>query len=200
MYGREARLPIDISLQATREDHDNDLETKVERMLEMQKKLHENALANIEKAQSNQKQQYDAKHNTRTKLKVGDNVLVESKKNEGRKGGKLEIKFKGGPYTIAKDVGKGRFRLRDAQGNMLKTAINCHCLKIWHDLQASRLNQRSVSYYNHLSYNGKSSQDENPQVKDHSSSETKASGQQTESVSYLNNDNIVWHTCICFCA
>ena len=62
-------------------------------MLEMQKKLHENALANIQKSQSNQKQQYEAKHNTRTKLKVGDKVLVESKKNEGRKGGKLEIKF-----------------------------------------------------------------------------------------------------------
>ena len=103
MYGREAHLSIDISLQAVSEAHENkeiDLETKVELMLEMQKKLHENALANIQKAQSNQKQQYDVKPNTRTKLKVGDKVLVESKKNEGRKGGKLEIKFKCGPYTI----------------------------------------------------------------------------------------------------
>ena len=50
----------------------------------MQRKLHKNALTNIQKEQSDQKQQYDAKHNTHTKLKVGDKVLVESKKNEGR--------------------------------------------------------------------------------------------------------------------
>ena len=89
MYGREARLPIDITLQASgesQEEQEVDLETKVERMLEMQKKLHENALANIQKAQADQKQQYDAKRNTRTKLKVGDVVLVECKKNDGRKG------------------------------------------------------------------------------------------------------------------
>ena len=114
-------------------------------MLEVQKKLHENALANIQKAQSDQKQQYDAKHNTHTKLKIGDMVLVESKKNDGRKGGKLEINFKGGPYTIAEDVGKGLFRLKDAKGKLLKTAINCHRLKIWHDPQAAKLNQLSVS-------------------------------------------------------
>ena len=114
-------------------------------MLEMQKKLHENALANIQKAQADQKQQYDAKHNTCTKLKVSDVVLVECKKNDGRKGGKLEINFKGGPYTIAEDVGKGRLRLKDAQGNALKTAINCHRLKIWHDPKEAKLNQQSVS-------------------------------------------------------
>ena len=53
-------------------------------------------------------------------------VLVECKKNDGWKGGKLEINFKGGPYIIAEDVGKGQFRLKDIQGNALKTAINCH--------------------------------------------------------------------------
>jgi len=57
------------------------------------------------------------------------------------RGGKLEINFKGGPYTIAEDVGKGWFRLKDAQGNTLKTAINCHWLKIWHDPKEAKLNQ-----------------------------------------------------------
>ena len=88
-------------MNESHKDKEIDLETKVERMLEMQNKLHENTLANIQKVQLDQKQQYDAKHNTHTKLKVGYKVLVESKKNEGQKGGKLEINFKGGPYTIA---------------------------------------------------------------------------------------------------
>ena len=52
-------------------------------MLDLQKKLHENALSNIQKAQAHQKQQYDAKHTTNIKLKVGDKVLVQSMKNEG---------------------------------------------------------------------------------------------------------------------
>ena len=54
---------------------------------------HSNALANIEKAQEHQKKHYDAKHNTNTKLKVGDKVLVKNMKNEGRKGGKLDQLF-----------------------------------------------------------------------------------------------------------
>ena len=83
--------------------------------------------------------------NTHTKLEVGDVVLVESKKNDGRKRGKLDINFKGGPYTIAEDVGKGQFCLKDAQGKVLKTAINCHRLKIWHDPKEAKLNQKSVS-------------------------------------------------------
>lgn len=107
-------------------------------MLEMQKKLHKNALSNIHKAQSDQKQQYDAKHNTHTQLKIGYIVLVESEKND-------EVNFKGGPYTIADDVGKGRFRLKDGQSKILKTTINFHWLKIYHDPKAARLIQQSVN-------------------------------------------------------
>ena len=112
MYGREAHLPIHITLQTNSEAHPEqelDLATRVERMLEIQKKLHVHA--NIQKALSNQKRQYDAKHSTHTKLKIGDKVLIESKKNEGRKGGKLEITFNGALYTIAEDVGKDDFIL-----------------------------------------------------------------------------------------
>ena len=58
--------------------------------------------------------------------------------------GKLEINFKGGPYTIAEDVGKGRFRLKDAKGKTLKTAINCHRLKIWRNPMSAKVNQELV--------------------------------------------------------
>ena len=62
-------------------------------MLEQQKELHDKAKSNIEKAQTHQKQQYDAKHNTNTKIKVGDKVLVQAMKNQGQKGGKLKPFF-----------------------------------------------------------------------------------------------------------
>ena len=91
------------------------------------------------KAQARQKRQYDAKHNTNTKVNVGDKVLVRSMKNEGRKGGKLEPLFPGGPYVIAEDLGKGQFRLKDLNGKLLQTAINIHQLKLWNDPDGGQL-------------------------------------------------------------
>ena len=55
MYGHEARLPIDLTqVQCTHLD-ELDFEKKVEKMLEIQKKMHDRALSNIEKAQARQK-------------------------------------------------------------------------------------------------------------------------------------------------
>ena len=77
MYGREARLPIDLTRVPSDIAPDKlDFETKVQKMLELQKELHDKARINIEKAQARQKRQYDAKHNTNTNIKVGDKVLV----------------------------------------------------------------------------------------------------------------------------
>ena len=86
MYGREARLPIDLT-RVHEDEEEMDLETKVEKMLELREKLHDQAHENAQKAQQRQKKQYDEKHNTKTKLKLGDKVLVKSMKNSGRKGG-----------------------------------------------------------------------------------------------------------------
>ena len=104
MYGREARLPIDLTRVPSDIAPDKlDFETKVQKMLELQKELHDKARINIdiEKTQARQKRQYDAKHNTNTNIKVGDiEVLVQAMKNQGRKGGKLEPLFPCGPYII----------------------------------------------------------------------------------------------------
>ena len=67
MYGREARLPIDVTRVQENPDDELDMDAKVQRMLELQKKLHDKAYANIEKAQARQKLQYEAKHNTSRK-------------------------------------------------------------------------------------------------------------------------------------
>ena len=67
MYGCEAQLPIALTrVQPEDESQELDFELKLERMLELQKKLHDQAYANIEKAQARQKKQYEAKHNTNT--------------------------------------------------------------------------------------------------------------------------------------
>ena len=63
-------------------------------------------------------------------LQVNDKVLVQEMKNESRKGGKLDLQFRG-PYTIAEDLGKGRYKLKDGNGKVLTRAYNCHRLKLW---------------------------------------------------------------------
>ena len=45
-------------------------------------------------------------------------MLVQEMKNESRKGGKLDLQFRG-PYTIAEDLGKGRYKLKDGNGKVL---------------------------------------------------------------------------------
>ena len=120
-------------------------------MLELRKKLHDQACENILKAQQCQKKQYDAKHNTKTKLKVGDKVLVKSMKNEGRKGGKLKPQFQGGPYNFSEDLGMGRYRLKNTADKVLQQAVNCHRLKLWLDPQEGSLKRKVyIDYYNTL--------------------------------------------------
>jgi hypothetical protein len=140
MFGREARLPIDLTRAKYTSEQQEELsfDDKVKKMLEMQKTLHDKARENIHNAQERQKKQYDAKHNSRTNLKVGDKVLVQEMKNEGRKGGKLDVQFKG-PYVIAEDLGKGRFRLANEDGVTLKKSVNCHRIKPWHNPDEGRL-------------------------------------------------------------
>ena len=62
------------------------------------------------------------KHNTNTKLKVGDQVLVKDMKNERGEGGNLNCLFPG-PYTIDEVLGKGRFHLKGEYGNVRKISI-----------------------------------------------------------------------------
>ena len=133
MYGREAKLPIDVELMKQPENGQTnleDLDEKIAKLIDLQKRVHDRAYENIAKAQQRQKLQYDRKHNAGTNLKEGDKVLKQELRNEGRKGGKLDVQFTG-PYRITKDLGKGRFALENMQGVPLKKTFNCHRLKLW---------------------------------------------------------------------
>ena len=59
-----------------------------------------------------------------------DRVLAQCPKNEGRKGGKLDVQFSG-PYTIVEDKGKGRWLLKNDEGVILKKSYNTQRLKLW---------------------------------------------------------------------
>ena len=83
----------------------------------------------LQRAQEEQKERYDAKHNTKTNLKVGDEVLVKNMKNTHRMGGKLDIRWTG-PYEVVKDCGKMLYKLKFKKtGIALKQAVHCSRLK-----------------------------------------------------------------------
>lgn len=83
MYGREMRLPIEVTTSCSSSDKSTQstvsFEEKIQQLLDIRKQVHDKAFANIKKAQDNQKHYYYAKHNANTHLKVGNKVLVENK-------------------------------------------------------------------------------------------------------------------------
>ena len=126
----------------------------MQRMLKLQKKLHVQAYVNTEKVQAQQKLQYEAKDNTSAKIAFDQKVLVQTMKNVGRKGGKLEPHFSGGPYIVAEALRTGHHCFDDANGKLLKTANNCHHLKKWFEPNAGRPVCKSVDGYPDSDCNG----------------------------------------------
>jgi len=131
MHYHEAKLPVHLQMERavsgnslpqllTEREHLKNVAT----LIGLQEQYRAKAAKNICRAQIKQKQQYDRKHNTNSTLKVGDKVLKSIAKNSHRMGGKLE-KLWSGPYTIHKDLGKGRYSLQTLEGKQMKQVINC---------------------------------------------------------------------------
>ena len=64
------------------------------------------------------------------KIKVGSKVLLRNSLRDSKKGNKAEDKWIG-LYTINEDVGKGRFKIMNKSGVVLKKAVNCSRLKFY---------------------------------------------------------------------
>lgn len=95
-------------------------------------------------AQDVQKRTYDAKHNTKTTIKVGDQVLMKNMKNSHRMGGKLDIRWTG-PYKVVEDCGKMRYRVKNFQnGELEKKTVHCSRLKPYLEQSDSIEGQKEV--------------------------------------------------------
>ena len=108
MFGRKARLPIDIDLRIESPEiaqekfsilDEPDYEESSEKL---RNKLAE-ARKNISIAQQKQKEEYDKKHAKPEKFEVGKRVLKKDTMRRKRKGDKLYFNFTG-PYTIVKAI------------------------------------------------------------------------------------------------
>ena len=115
MFGRQARLPIDIDTEAIanpseRLEEFNHRQEPDQVKIQQQRRVMQTIVkSNIESAQNKQKQHYDQKHNAPgSAFNVGCLVLKKDFTRKKRKGGKLDSRWLG-PYRLASSLGKGLF-------------------------------------------------------------------------------------------
>ena len=128
VYGRQARLPVELDVSASQSGDDQDSEVLLKERIDSFIDLlnnREKACSDIKVAQSKQKKHYDASipETEEVGFKVGDHVLVHNTRKTTRKGGKLEVKWKG-PYQITKVSRKGTYLVEG-----LKTSVSGSRLK-----------------------------------------------------------------------
>ena len=117
MFGRKAVLPIDLGSSSNGIGAHEVIESGGDKealtnMLDARRKRLEEAKANIVSAQQKQKEIYDCKHHQPEVFAIGAIVLKKDFTRKKQKGGKLDTKWNG-PYTVAKALGRGLYRLED---------------------------------------------------------------------------------------
>jgi hypothetical protein len=133
MYGVRPRLPYDLerSGDATHDENaPEDLQERAENILEGIKATRDEAMDNIQKAQANQKERYDLKHQGPT-YRVGDKVLKYDRRKDTRMGGKLDERYLG-PYVVHEVTARGCYRLADGD-KIMKQMVNAINLKPFHE-------------------------------------------------------------------
>ncbi|HVI21389.1 MAG TPA: DDE-type integrase/transposase/recombinase [Bacillus sp. (in: firmicutes)] len=137
VYGREAILPIE-NLEINEDFGQNAIMRRTYELIELTEERSK-ALRRIEISQGQQKRRHDDKIKRETILKIGDKVLLKDAAKEKQWSGKLSSKWKG-PYYIHEIIGKGVYKLRTIEGQVLKTCYNIKHLKKYYD-QRERLPQ-----------------------------------------------------------
>ena len=84
--------------------------------------------------QQKQKNRHDAKLKLKVSFQIGDLVLYYRALLDKQWSEKLSPKWKG-PFYIHAIIGNGAYKLRDLQGNVLKTPVNGSLLKRYYDRQ-----------------------------------------------------------------
>ena len=131
VYGREARLPIELDLpvDSNSENNDDALKRRAEAFLRLSTSR-KTAKKNIRNAQKKQKQYHDA-HITDELFDKGDRVLLHNSRRNTRMGGKLEKRWSGSYKIVNVIFQQGSSRVYKLEG--VKGTINGNRLKKYRD-------------------------------------------------------------------
>ncbi|GJR54264.1 reverse transcriptase domain-containing protein [Tanacetum coccineum] len=128
-YGTEAVIPVEIGMPTLRTvevdmiKNDEDLEIN----LDLLEERREQAAIQEAKSKAKMEKYYNARVRN-TSFKPGDLVYRNNEASHAEDGGKLGPKWEG-PYEVTEAVGKGAYKLRDRNGNILPRTWNVCNLK-----------------------------------------------------------------------
>ena len=131
LYGREPKLPIDISLcsdvMENVSDEFNEAYVKhvSEVMLSIRRATTDSAHIAIQKAQKQQRLNYNKRHKSQTTYKVGDQVLLRNLKRVDRKGGKASLPWLG-PFTLLDISSNNTCCLQSEKGELKQRQNLCN--------------------------------------------------------------------------
>nr|GEV11556.1 hypothetical protein [Tanacetum cinerariifolium] len=128
-YGTEAVIPVEIgmpNLRTTKVDMIKNDET-LEINLGLLKEKREQAAIQEAKSKTIMEKYYNARVRD-TSFKPGDLVFRSNEASHAEDGGKLEPKWEG-PYEVTEALGKGVYKLKDRNGNILPRTWNICNLK-----------------------------------------------------------------------
>ncbi len=132
LYGREARLPLDVTLLSKCNYPDRSLREHIQGLVSQLEIVREISKQHTERNQSKMKERYDM----RTKdvpYEVGDLVWVYIPALQQGLSKKL-MKFWSGPYLLVKRTGPVNFRVRNLENNkLLTTPIHVNRMKFAYD-------------------------------------------------------------------
>jgi hypothetical protein len=130
IYGRQARLPIELKVTTHPNEYSNIEEALMQRTVEITNKMifdQAQARENIKKKQERMKK-YHGKISDR--LKIGDKVLLFRNQLQGNLSAKLEEKWTG-PYYIHEVLGANNYKLRTLEGRLVKNTVHGERLKLY---------------------------------------------------------------------
>jgi len=131
LYGREARLPIDLEFPAEVDDNDERISERIVKLVDQLERHRERAEMNLAAAQQRQKRNYDKKV-TLYQFQIGDKVLLLRDKILASHSKAFEAYWEG-PYYIQEISNVGLYKLRSEPTKCFAKFISGDRLKLYKD-------------------------------------------------------------------
>ncbi len=132
LYGREARLPLEVTLGQQMEYHEKTLRDHIHHLVSQLEVFRAVSKQHAEMNQAHMKQRYD--ENTKdVQYQVGDTVWLYIPATQPGLSKKL-MKFWSGPYLLVEQTGPVNFRVRNLENNKLVSApVHVNRMKFAYD-------------------------------------------------------------------
>ena len=133
MYGKEAKLPLEVTADTPIEPpatFEDSLTNRMYSLLHKTIQARQDALMKIHHTQDKQKEYHDNKYTLQDQLKVDDLVLLYKSAHAQSKSDKLNPHWKG-PYRIHQVFPNGTYKLYTEEGRSIKGVIHGNQLKLY---------------------------------------------------------------------